>query len=76
MRRGSGMDQRTMRHAGYAASQRVRKRIEEVFGWIKGAAGLRQTKHRGRERVGWQFDLATTACNLIRLPRLLTGMSA
>ena len=62
-----------MRHAGYAASQRVRKRIEEVFGWIKGSAGLRQTKHRGRGRVGWQFDLAIIAYNLIRLPRLLTS---
>src|SRR5271165_1834763 len=56
VRRGSGIDARTTRHAGYAASQRVRKRIEEVFGWIKSSAGLRQTKHRGRERVGWRFD--------------------
>jgi transposase len=71
VRRNSGVDGRTMRHAGYAVSQRVRKRIEEVFGWIKGSAGLRQTKHRGRGRVGWQFDLAITAYNLIRLPRLL-----
>ena len=71
VRRSSGVDGRTMRHPGYAASQRVRKRIEEVFGWIKGSAGLRQTKHRGRGRVGWQFDLAITAYNLIRLPRLL-----
>ncbi len=47
--------------------------IEEVFGWIKGSAGLRQTKYRGRERVGWQFDLAVTAYNLIRLPRLLAA---
>lgn len=74
--RGSGVDGRTMRHPGYAASQRVRKRIEEVFGWINGSAGLRQIKHRGRERVGWQFDLAITACNLIRLPRLLASMPA
>ena len=71
-RRGSGVDGRTMRHAGYAASQRVRKRIEEVFGWIKGSAGLRQTRYRGRSRVGWQFDLTITAYNLIRLPKLLT----
>jgi hypothetical protein len=53
-------------------SQRKRKRIEEVFGWLKSAAGLRQTKHRGRERVGWCFTLAMTAYNLIRLPKLLT----
>ena len=71
VQRGSSIDGRTLRHPGYAASQRVRKRIEEVFGWIKSSAGLRQTKHRGRERVGWRFDLAATAYNLIRLPKLL-----
>ena len=69
--RRSAIDGRTTRHAGYEASQRKRKRIEEVFGWVKAAAGLRQTKHRGRERVGWCFTLATTAYNLIRLPKLL-----
>lgn len=69
--RHSAIDGRTTRHAGYAVSQRIRKRIEEVFGWIKAAAGLRQTKHRGRDRVGWCFTLATTAYNLIRLPKLL-----
>jgi transposase len=74
--RRSGVDRRTERHPGYAVSQRVRKRIEEVFGWIKGAAGLRQTKHRGRERVGWTFAMATTAYNLIRLPGLLTQTAA
>ena len=74
VRRGSALDRRTMRHAGYAASRRVRKRIEEVFVWVKGSAGLRQTKHRGRARVGWQFDLAITAYNLIRLPRLLASV--
>jgi transposase len=76
VRRGSSIDGRTLRHPGYAASQRVRKRIEEVFGWIKSSAGLRQTKHRGRERVGWRFDLAATAYNLIRLPRLLAATPA
>jgi transposase len=76
VRRKSAMDESTTGHSGYIASQRVRKRIEEVFGWIKGAAGLRQTKHRGRERVGWCFDLAATAYNLIRLPKLLDVASA
>jgi transposase len=75
-RRRSAIDGRTTRHAGYGISQRVRKRIEEVFGWVKSAAGLRQTKHRGRDRVGWCFALATTAYNLIRLPRLLATASA
>ncbi len=70
--RHSAVDRRTTRHEGYAVRQRKRKRIEEVFGWLKSAAGLRQTKHRGRERVGWCFTLAVTAYNLIRLPKLLT----
>ena len=70
-RRRSAMDERETEHPGYAASQRLRKRIEEVFGWVKGSAGLRQTKFRGVERVGWSFSLAATAYNLIRLPRLL-----
>jgi transposase len=74
--RRSAIDRRTTRHPGYAASQRVRKRIEEVFGWIKGAAGLRQTKHRGRDRVAWRFELTAAAYNLIRLPRLLAGAAA
>ena len=69
--RRSAIDGRTTRHPGYAASQRVRKRIEEVFGWIKSAAGLRQTKHRGCDRVAWRFDLTAAAYNLIRLPHLL-----
>ena len=69
--RRSAIDGRTTRHPGYEISQRKRKRIEEVFGWVKAAAGLRQTKHRGRERVGWCFTLATTAYNLIRLPKLM-----
>jgi transposase len=69
--RHSEIDARTTRHPGYAISQRARKRIEEVFGWVKQSAGLRQTRHRGRDRVGWTFALATTAYNLIRLPKLL-----
>ena len=71
--RRSGVDGRTQRHPGYAVSQRSRKRIEEAFGWVKSSAGFRQTKHRGRERVGWCFDLAATAYNLIRLPKLLAS---
>ncbi len=69
--RRPGMDRRAERHSGYAVSQHVRKRIEEVFGWIKSSAGPRQTKHRGRERVGGDFDLAATTYNLVRLPKLL-----
>jgi transposase len=69
--RHSEIDGRTTRHGGYAISQRIRKRIEEVFGWKKSAAGMRQTKFRGLERVGWCFTLTAAAYNLIRLPRLL-----
>jgi len=70
-RRRSAIDRRTTRHAGYAISQRVRKRIEEVFGWMKSSAGFRKTRHRGTDRVGWMFTLNAAAYNLIRLPKLL-----
>jgi len=69
--RSSAIDGRTTRHAGYAVSQRIRKRIEEAFGWIKTIAGQEKTKFRGRERVGWAFTFAATAYNLTRLPKLL-----
>jgi hypothetical protein len=69
--RRSAIDGRTTRHAGYATSQRKRKRIEEVFGWVKSAAGLRKTRHRGTARVGWMFTLTAAAYNLVRLPKLL-----
>lgn len=71
--RRSAIDGRTTRHPGYAISQCIRKRIEEPFGWIKEAGGFRQTKHCGRDRVGWMFTLRAAAYNLIRLPRLLAA---
>ena len=70
-RRRSAIDKRTTRHPSYAASQRIRKRIEEAFGWIKGVGGLRQTKLRGLEKVDWAFTFAATAYNLVRLPKLI-----
>lgn len=73
--RRSAIDRRTTRHAGYAASQRTRKRIEEAFGWIKTVAGLRKTKFRGRERVDLAFTFAAAAYNPVRLPKLLAGAS-
>lgn len=69
--RRSAIDGRTTRHAGYAASQRIRKRIEEAFGWIKIIAGQDKTKFRGRDRVGWAFTFSAAAYNLTRLPKLL-----
>jgi transposase len=71
--RSSAVDARTTRHPGYAVSQRCRKRIEEVFGWIKTSAGLAKVKLRGRARVDAAFTLALTAYNLIRLPKLLAA---
>ena len=49
----------------------IRKRIEEAFGWAKTVAGLRKVRHRGLPKVDWQFTLAMTAYNLVRLPKLL-----
>ena len=73
--RSSAIDERTTRHAGYAVSQRKRKRVEEIFGWLKTIAGLRKTKHRGRKRVRWMFTFAAAAFNLVRL-RNLTALAA
>jgi transposase len=69
--RSSAIDRRTTRHPGYAASQRIRKRIEEAFGWIKTVAGQEKTRFRGVERVGFAFTFAAAAYNLVRLPKLL-----
>jgi transposase len=70
-RRKTKIDGRTTRHAGYDVSQRCRKRIEEIFGWIKVQGGQTKTKFRGRRRVEASFILALAAYNLIRLPKLL-----
>ena len=69
--RRSAVDGRTSRHAGYAMSPKIRKRIEEGFDWIKTIAGKRKTRFRGRDRVGWAFTFAAAAYNLVRLPKLL-----
>ena len=69
-RRISAIDERTTRHEGYAISQRKRKRVEEIFGWIKTIAGLRKTRHRGKARVGWMFTFAAAAYNLVRMRNL------
>lgn len=71
--RKTAIDGRTTRHIGYDISQRCRKRIEEVFGWIKSSAGLAKVKLRGRDRVDAAFTLALAAYNLIRLPKLLAA---
>lgn len=68
--RRSAIDDRTTRHEGYAISQQKRKRVEEVFGWIKTVALQRKTRFRGLERVGWMFTLAASAYNLVRMRNL------
>jgi transposase len=69
--RRSGVDERTTRHAGYQISQKKRKRIEEVFGWMKSIGLLRKLRHRGLERVGWMFTFAAAAYNLVRIRNLI-----
>ncbi len=69
--RASRIDGRTTRHAGYERSQRMRKRIEEVFGWMKTVGGLAKTRHKGVARVGWMFTFTAAAYNLIRIRNLM-----
>jgi hypothetical protein len=71
--RKSAIDGRTTRHAGYAVSQRKRKRVEEIFGWMKTVGGMRKLRHRGLELVGWMFTLAAAAYNLVRIRNLATS---
>jgi hypothetical protein len=68
--RSSAIDGRTTRHPGYGVSQQRRKRIEEIFGWLKTIGLLRKTRHRGRARVGWMFIFALAVYNLVRLRNL------
>lgn len=68
--RRSAIDQRTTRHPGYLISQKKRKRVEEIFGWLKTVGGLRKLRHRGLERVEWMFTFAVAAYNLVRIRNL------
>lgn len=67
---GSSIDGRTTRHSGYSVSQRLRKRIEEVFGWLKTVGLFRKTRYRGIRKIDWHFTLAVTAYNLVRMRNL------
>ncbi len=69
--RKTAMDKRTTRHPGYEISGRIRKRVEEVFGWTKEQAGYRKVKVRGRRKAEAVFTFATAAYNLLRIPKLL-----
>ncbi|SHK00820.1 transposase, IS4 family [Malonomonas rubra DSM 5091] len=72
--KGSAIDKRTTRHTGYQTSLKVRKRVEEIFGWIKTAGLLRKTRHRGLDRVESTFTLAAAAYNLVRMRTLIWGL--
>ena len=71
----SAIDARTTRHPGYAISQRIRKRIEEIFGWMKTIGGLRKLRHRGTARVEWHFLFVAAAYNLVRLRTLARAIA-
>ena len=68
--RRSAIDKRTTRHPGYAISQQKRKRVEEIFGWLKTVGGLRKLRHRGVERVEWTFTFAVAVYNVVRMRNL------
>jgi transposase len=68
--RHSALDRRTVRHPGYAVSQRKRKLVEQVFGWLKTVGLMRKTRHRGERRVGWTFVFTLAVHNLVRLRNL------
>ena len=69
--RASAIDGRTTRHGGYAISQKKRKRVEEIFGWMKTVGLMRKVRHRGHERVGWMFTWVAAAYNLMRIRNLM-----
>ena len=71
----SAIDARTTRHAGYKVSQQKRKRVEEIFGWLKTVGMLRKTRHKGVRRVGWVFTFAASAYNLVRVRNLASVLS-
>jgi IS5 family transposase len=68
---GSSIDGRTTRHSGYAISQRIRKRVEEIFGWTKTVGNFRKSRYRGVKRTGFASFLIGAAYNLVRMSRLL-----
>jgi len=72
--KGTAIDKRTTRHTGYQTSLKIRKRVEEIFGWMKTTGVLRKTRHRGLERVECDFTLAAAAYNLVRMRTLIWGL--
>jgi transposase len=72
-RRSSAIDRRTTWRPGYARSQRVRKRVEEIFGWMKTVGGFRRTRYRGVDRTSLAGYLVATAYNMVRMAKLLVS---
>src|SRR5213080_3143992 len=73
--RKSAVDGRTTRHPGYAISQQKRKRVEEIFGWMKTVGGMRKLRHRGLKLVDWMFTLTAATYNLVRMRNLSTAVA-
>jgi transposase len=71
----SAVDGRTTRHEGYRVSQQKRKRVEEIFGWMKTVGGMRKLRHRGLELVGWMFTFTAAAYNLVRIRNLTKSVA-
>ena len=69
----SAIDGRTTRHPGYGVSQKIRKQVEETFGWMKTVGGFRRTRYRGVERTRLTGYFVATAYNLVRMANLLSG---
>ncbi len=74
--RKSAIDGRATRHVGYAISQQRRKRVEEIFGWMKTVANFRKTRYRGLHRTELASYLVGAAYNLLRIAKLLTLATA
>lgn len=72
-RRRSAIDRRTTRHRGYGISQRIRKRVEEIFGWCKTVGGFRRTRFRGQRRTQMAAYVVGAAYNLLRISRLVAA---
>jgi hypothetical protein len=71
----SAIDARTTHHPGYVISQRLRKRADEIFGWMKTFGNLRKTPHRGEERVNWMFTFMAAVYNMVSIRNLTAAVS-
>jgi len=72
-RGGSSLDKRTTRHPGYDISQRKRKLVEEVFGWMKTVGLMRKTRHKGLQLGGWMFRFTNAVYNLVRIRNIIAA---